>query len=73
MELILGNHLKTEQTQKLVLNTEIIQSLNLLQFTSNELADYIAEEMTDNPLLDFGEEESSVYHMVDCRSDHESR
>ena len=23
MELILGNHLKTEQTQKLVLNTEI--------------------------------------------------
>ena len=54
MELILGNHLKTEQTQKLVLNTEIIQSLNLLQFTSNELADYIAEEMTDNPLLDFG-------------------
>lgn len=66
MELILGNHLKTEQTQKLVLNTEIIQSLNLLQFTSNELADYIAEEMTDNPLLDFGEEESSVYHMVDA-------
>lgn len=66
MELILGNHLKTEQTQKLILNTEIIQSLNLLQFTSNELADYIAEEMTDNPLLDFGEEESSVYHMVDA-------
>ncbi len=66
MELILGNDLKTEQTQKLVLSTEMIQSLNLLQFTSNELADYIAEKMTDNPLLDFGEEESSVYHMVDA-------
>ena len=66
MELILGNHLKTEHTQKLVRNTEIIPSRNLLQFASNELADYIAEEMTDNPLLDFGEEESSVYQMVDA-------
>ena len=42
MELILGNQLKTEQTQKLILSTEMIQSLNLLQFTSSELADFIS-------------------------------
>ena len=66
MELILGSHLKTEQTQKLILSTEMIQSLNLLQFTSNELADFISEEMTGNPVLDFGEQESSIHQMVDA-------
>lgn len=66
MELILGSHLKTEQTQKLILNTEMIQSLNLLQFTSNELADFISEEMIGNPVLDFGEDESSIHQMVDA-------
>lgn len=66
MELILGNQLKTEQTQKLVLGTEMIQSLNLLQFTSSELADYISEEMNGNPVLDFGEEYSSIHQMVDA-------
>ena len=66
MELILGNQLKTEQTQKLILSTEMIQSLNLLQFTSGELADFISEKMTENPVLDFGEEESSIHQMVDA-------
>ena len=66
MELILGNQLKTEQTQKLILSTEMIQSLNLLQFTSSELADFISEKMTENPVLDFGEEESSIHQMVDA-------
>ena len=66
MELILGSHLKTEQTQKLILSTEMIQSLNLLQYTSNELADFISEEMTGNPVLDFAEQESTIHQMVDA-------
>ncbi len=66
MELILGNQVTIEQTQKLTMNTEMIQSLNLLQFTSSELSDFIQEEMAENPLLDFSEEQSSLHYMVEA-------
>ncbi len=66
MEIRLGNRMKTEQTQKQLLSTQVLQSLQILQFTSTELADYISEEMKSNPLLEFGESDSPVHQMVEA-------
>ncbi|MGI6308152.1 MAG: RNA polymerase factor sigma-54 [Dethiobacteria bacterium] len=51
--------LKIEQTQKVVMTLELQQAINLLQFSTLELIDYIQEEMTKNPLLEIQEKEQS--------------
>ncbi|NLJ57099.1 MAG: RNA polymerase sigma-54 factor, partial [Firmicutes bacterium] len=49
--------LKIEQTQKVVMTLELQQAINLLQYSTLELIDYIQEEMTKNPLLEVQEKE----------------
>ncbi len=49
--------LNIEQTQKLVMTPELHQAITLLQFSALELADYIQEEMNNNPLLEVLESE----------------
>ncbi len=66
MEIGLGNQIKTEQTQKQLLSTQVLQSLQILQFTSTELADYISEQMISNPLLEYGESDYPVHQMVEA-------
>lgn len=51
--------LKIEQSQKLVMTPELHQAITLLQYSSLELADYIQEEITSNPLLEIQEKEES--------------
>jgi len=49
--------LKIEQTQKLVMTLELQQAIALLQLSSQELLDFIQEEVTNNPLLEMDEVE----------------
>ena len=50
MELIFRNDLNTELSQKLTLTPEMIQSLNVLQYSRGELVDYIYDMMMENPV-----------------------
>ena len=57
----LGYELTIEQTQKLSMTPELIQAIQILQFNSQELTDYIQNELLENPVLeaekpDIGEE-----------------
>lgn len=48
----LGYNLTLEQAQKLVMTPELQQAIQLLQFTSHELNEYLENEMETNPLLE---------------------
>lgn len=48
----LGYNLTLEQAQKLVMTSELQQAIQLLQFTSHELNEYLENEMETNPLLE---------------------
>ena len=52
MELNFRNELNTEQTQKLSLTPEMVQSLNILKLSGDELLDYVSEAMDENPVID---------------------
>lgn len=53
----LGYELVLEQSQKLVMTPELIQAIKILQFTSQELEQYVEEQLLINPVLEH--EESS--------------
>jgi len=57
----LSYDMRLEQTQKLVMTPELIQSIKLLQFNIQELAEYIEEQALTNPVLevDTNSEEST--------------
>ena len=48
----LGYDLNLEQVQKLVMTPELRQAIELLQFTSLELNEYLDQQMEENPLLE---------------------
>ncbi|MGF6375612.1 RNA polymerase sigma-54 factor [Clostridiales Family XIII bacterium PM5-7] len=48
----LGYELTIEQTQKLSMTPELIQAIQILQFNSQELIDYVQNEILENPVLD---------------------
>ena len=48
----LGYDLALEQTQKLIMTPELRQAIELLQFTSLELNEYIKKEIEENPMLE---------------------
>ncbi len=60
----LGYDLTLEQAQKLVMTPELRQAIQLLQFTSLELNEYLEEQIKENPLLEL---ENSVedYENID--------
>lgn len=45
----LSYDLTLEQTQKLIMTPELRQAIELLQFNSLELKEYIAKELEENP------------------------
>ena len=51
----LGYDLTLEQSQKLVMTPELRQAIQLLQFTSLELNEYLEEQLESNPLLEIEE------------------
>lgn len=52
----LAAKLQQKQSQSLVMTPQLLQSIRLLQFGSQELAAYIAREVEKNPLLEIAEE-----------------
>ncbi|HSH35786.1 RNA polymerase factor sigma-54 [Schnuerera sp.] len=48
----LGYNLALEQVQKLIMTPELRQAIQLLQFNSQELNEYLKQQIEENPLLD---------------------
>ncbi len=48
----LGYDLTIEQTQKLTMTPELIQAIQILQYNSQELEEFVAKEVLENPVLD---------------------
>lgn len=48
----LNYDLSLEQSQKLIMTPELRQAIQLLQYTSLELNDYLSHELEENPLLE---------------------
>lgn len=48
----LGYDLALQQVQKLVMTPELRQAIQLLQFTSQELNEYLEKQIEENPMLD---------------------
>ncbi len=48
----LGYNLQLEQTQKLIMTPELRQAIQLLQFNSLELNEYLSKELEENPMLE---------------------
>ena len=55
----LGYELTIEQSQKLVMTPELIQAIKILQFTSQELELYVADQLLANPVLELDEHASA--------------
>ncbi len=53
----LGYGLYQEQTQKLMMTPELRQAITILQYPAIELADYLYNQMLENPVLDMKEKE----------------
>ncbi|MDD4564186.1 MAG: RNA polymerase factor sigma-54 [Eubacteriales bacterium] len=48
----LGYELTIEQSQKLVMTPELIQAIQILQFNTQELENYVEEQLLTNPILE---------------------
>ena len=64
MELIFRNDLNTELSQKLTLTPEMIQSLNVLQYSRGELVDYMYDMMMENPVIELEDPDYVVQQPV---------
>ncbi|OEG62672.1 MAG: RNA polymerase subunit sigma-54 [Halanaerobium sp. MDAL1] len=53
-------NLNIEQKQELVMTTQLQMSIEILQYSSLELKDYIDEEMKENPLLEMLESQKDM-------------
>lgn len=74
MDLTFGQKLTTEQVQKLSLNQEMVQSLNILKLGGGDLLEYIFDALDENPVLDINEEDLADRQMVaavetDCQEE----
>lgn len=59
MNIFFGQNINLEQSQKLTLTPEMIQSLNILQFSTSDLLDFISETAEDNPVIEL--ENGDIY------------
>lgn len=55
-----GIHLVQEQRQQLVMTPELRQALSVLQLSVTELSDFLMEQVTENPVLDWEESASGL-------------
>ncbi len=65
----LGYDLTIEQTQKLVMTPELIQAIQILQFNTQELDNYVQEQLLVNPVLEQGNHSDSNSNEVNERSE----
>lgn len=55
-----GMGLHLEQTQKLIMTPELRQAIVILQLSTLELADYIQQELEENPILELREDPENL-------------
>ncbi len=67
----LGYNLTLEQTQKLIITPELRQAIQLLQFNSLELKEYIKKEMEENPILEMENSSESMEEVQELPSEKE--
>lgn len=65
----LNYDLTLEQSQKLIMTPELRQAIQLLQYTSLELKDYLEKEMEENPLLEMEKTEEDSQDLDSLRDD----
>uniref|UniRef100_A0A7C2E250 RNA polymerase sigma-54 factor n=1 Tax=Ammonifex degensii TaxID=42838 RepID=A0A7C2E250_9THEO len=51
-----GQEIRLKQTQRFVLGHELRQAMAILQFSAQELADYVEQQLVENPMLELREE-----------------
>ena len=56
--------LKTELRQELKLTPQLLQSMEVLQMTSQELLEYLARRAEENPLLDQSDPPEQAYEAL---------
>lgn len=56
----LSYNLNLEQTQKLVMTPELKQAIEILQYNSVELKDFIQQELVNNPVLEPGQQKNEA-------------
>lgn len=56
----LSQRLDLRQTQTLVMTPQLQQAIKLLQMSNNELGEFVAEELENNPLLDNADDSSDA-------------
>lgn len=61
----LNFNLNLKQTQNLVMTQELRQAIQLLQYTSIELNEFLANELEENPMLDMEETSSNKLEEVE--------
>ncbi len=64
----LGFELNLEQSQKLIMTPELRQAIKLLQFTSQELYQYVEQEIQTNPLLEMESKISKTENIDDYKN-----
>jgi len=64
----LGFDLTLEQAQKLIMTPELRQAIQILQFTSQELWQYVEKQMESNPLLDIDPKSKSEENFEDFKN-----
>ncbi len=67
----LGFDLTLEQTQKLIMTPELRQAIQMLQFTSQELWQYVESQMEANPFLELENKREAEEHIDEYRSKQE--
>src|ERR1700722_16436056 len=63
--------LDLRQSQTLVMTPQLQQAIKLLQLNNLEIADFIAQEMQQNPLLDEGDRSDGEAIPVDAEGSHD--
>ncbi|MTI46965.1 MAG: RNA polymerase factor sigma-54 [Firmicutes bacterium] len=67
----LGFELNLEQSQKLIMTPELRQAIQMLQFTSQELYQFIETEMEINPLLEMENKNNKTENIDDYKDKNE--
>lgn len=60
----LGYNLTLEQSQKLIMTPELRQAIQLLQYNSLELNEYLSKELEENPMLEAAESSNEDIEIV---------
>lgn len=67
----LGFNVILEQSQKLIMTPELRQAIQLLQYNSLELNDYLKNEMEENPLLEMENPNNEIEELQEIPEDKE--